>query len=263
MKLLNILRFISPVTLALLTAGCSLLANFGEEEKWSAKELYVKAQEAMAEHDWRYCTQYFAILEKRDPFSPLAQQAQINRAYCDWQDKELASALQTVNRFITLYPNHPKIDYVYYLKGLINFNDNLGWLGSLGKQDLSERDPETLRQSFDAFKVITDHYPDSPYATDAAQRMRYIANTLAEHEVHVASYYYRRGAYIAAVNRAQAALVEYRSTPATEKALYIMVRAYRALGETQLADDAERVLSSTFPRSRYLSKNGDKNTPSI
>jgi outer membrane protein assembly factor BamD len=146
------------------------------------------------------------------------------------------------------------MDYAIYLKGVINFNDDLGMFGWLTRQDLSERDQKAAKESFESFKELVNRFPESRYTPDARQRMNYIVNSLAQYEVHVARYYYTRGAYLAAINRAQLALADYREVPALEEALYIMVQSYDALGMTDLRDDAKRVLTTNYPQSEYLSR---------
>ncbi len=233
---------------AIIVSGCGIFSHKLEEAAtWSNEKLHEQAQKALSDRDWGLCTQYFSVLEGRATFDRFAQQAQLNAAYCSWKDNQNTAALQLINRFIQQYPAHPKLDYVFYLKGLIYFNDHLGVLGKLSGQDMSERDPQATRDAYEAFKVVVEHYPDSPYAVDAAQRMRYLVNTLTQYEVHVADYYYRRGAYIAAANRAQKALQQFQNAPATEDALRILILSYQALGDEQLARDAERVLHATFP----------------
>ncbi|EHP44892.1 transmembrane protein [Cupriavidus basilensis OR16] len=201
-------------------------------------------------------------LEGRYPFGRFAQQAQIDTAYANYKDGETAAALASVDRFIQLHPNHPNVDYAYYLKGLINFNDNLGWLGRFSGQDLSERDPKAARAAYDAFNTLVTRFPDSKYTTDAAARMQYIVNSLAQHEVHAARYYYRRGAYLAAANRAQQALKDYDGAPANEEALYIMIRSYDSLGMKDLRDDTARVMEKNFPNSDYIKYGGQSSTAS-
>jgi outer membrane protein assembly factor BamD len=140
------------------------------------------------------------------------------------------------------------------LQGLINFNDNLGIFSFIAKQDLSERDQNAAKESFEAFKELTTRFPDSRYTPDARARMTYIVNSLAQYEVHVARYYYTRSAYVAAINRAQTAVTDYQNVPAAEEALYIMVQSYDALGMTQLRDDTQRVMEKNFPQSQYLAR---------
>jgi outer membrane protein assembly factor BamD len=162
------------------------------------------------------------------------------------------------DRFIRTYPNHPNVDYAYYLKGLVHFREDQGLLGYVYELDLSEREPKAMRESFAAFKELSIKFPDSRYTVDAIDRMRYLTNALALYEVKVARYYYNRGAYVAALNRAQAAITLYPRTPANEDALDVLAKSYDKLGMTQLRDDAERILKQTFPQSVYVTGVPDK-----
>jgi outer membrane protein assembly factor BamD len=145
---------------------------------------------------------------------------------------------------------------MYYLRGLINFNDKLSAFDFIAHQDLTERDPKAAREAFDSFKLLVERFPDSKYAQDARDRLAYLVNAMAKHDVHVADYYLRRGAYLAAANRAQMVVKDYSQTPVVEDALYIMVRSYDALGMTELRDDAKRVLNTNFPNSQLLANGG-------
>jgi outer membrane protein assembly factor BamD len=193
-------------------------------------------------------------LEGRAAGTPLAQQAQLEKAYAQYKSNEQAQAIATLDRFIKLNPASPAVDYALYLKGLVSFNDNLGILSALGRQDLSERDQKAAKDSFEAFRELTTRFPESRYTPDARQRMTYIVNSLAQYEVHVARYYFSRGAYVAAINRAQTALTDYRDVPALEEAIYILMRSYDALGMDKLRDDARRVMESSYPKSTYLTQ---------
>ncbi|MFZ5510800.1 MAG: outer membrane protein assembly factor BamD, partial [Pseudomonadota bacterium] len=190
-----------------------------------------------------------------------AQQAQIEIAYAYYKSGDAASAIAAADRFIRLHPNHPNVDYVYYLKGIVNFNEDLGLLGHVSGQDMTERDPKAAKDSFDAFKELAAKFPNSKYTPDAVQRMEYLVNALASHEVHVARYYYNRGAYVAAVNRAQYAVKTYPQAPALEEALFIMVKAYDQLGLNELRDDAERVMRRNFPNSEYYARGLNRKEP--
>lgn len=216
---------------------------------WSQSKLLGEAKSAMADKDYPNCVKYYERLEARYPFGPLAEQSQINSAYCNWKRNEIELALNSINRFIQLHPGHPDIDYAYYLKGLITFNDNLGFFASLAGQDLSERDPKASKDAYEAFKALATKFPNSKYTPDALDRMRYIVNSLAESDVNAARYYYRRGAFVAAINRSQNAVKEYDRAPAIEEALYIMVKSYDALGLTDLSSDTMRVFKANFPKS--------------
>ncbi len=253
MQALNTLRIVALATAAAILAGCGGLPEKTDETAtWRTDKLYSEAKDALDSGDWSKCAKYFDTLEGRDPFGRFAQQAELNVAYCNYRDSDTEAANTAVDRFIKLHPDHPNVDYAYYLKGLINFNDDLGLFGRFSGQDLSDRDPKALHDSYDSFKQVVDRFPKSRYAPDSAQRLRYIVNALAKHDVHAAQYYYKRGAYVAAINRAQMALSTYQGAPATEDALQLMVLSYRALGETKLADDTHRVLAATFPDSTYV-----------
>ncbi|MGH8784451.1 MAG: outer membrane protein assembly factor BamD [Cupriavidus necator] len=252
-------RWRTTIGAVLLAGGCVMLSACGlladqpdETAGWSANKLYSEAKDALDGGDYTRAVKLYEKLEGRYPFGRYAQQAQIDTAYANYKDGETAAALAAVDRFIQLHPNHPNIDYAYYLKGLINFNDNLGWLGRFSGQDLSERDPKAARAAYDAFSTLITRYPESKYTPDATLRMQYIVNSLAQHEVHAARYYYRRGAYLAAVNRAQQALKDYDGAPANEEALYIMVRSYDAMGMKDLRDDTARVMERNFPDSDFI-----------
>ncbi len=236
----------------LLMSGCANDGNKDETDGWSETKLYSEATEKLKDNDFAKCGTYFEKLEARFPFGPYSQQAQINAAYCYWKASEQAQALVAVDRFIKLHQGSPNLDYAFYLKGLITFNDDLGFLGKFTGQDLSERDPKAAREAFEAFKVVVDRFPNSKYAPDALDRMRYIVNSLAEADVIVARYYFQRGAYLAAANRAQLVLKDYDRAPAVEEALYILIKSYERLGMTDLSTDAVRVFNLNFPDSQML-----------
>ncbi|MDX1375026.1 MAG: outer membrane protein assembly factor BamD [Burkholderiales bacterium] len=245
------------LALALQLAGCGLLDNKTDETAgWSAQRLYSEAKDQMGSGNYAKAIEYLEKLEARYPYGRYAQQAQIEIAYAYYKDDERASAIAAADRFIKLYPNHPNVDYAYYLKGLVNFNENRGFLTALTSPDMTDRDPQASREAFFAFKEVVTRFPDSKYAEDSAARMRYLVNALASHEVHVARYYIKRGAFVAAANRAQFALRNYPRAPATEEAVYILVLAYDKLGMNDLRDDADRVMRTNFPDSKYLQPGG-------
>ena len=249
------LTVLAALLLATLLAGCGLLPEVKDETAgWSANKLYAEARDAMNDGSYDRSIKLFEKLESRYPYGRFAQQAQIDMAYAYWKSGEPASAVAACERFIKLHPNHPNVDYVYYLRGLINFNEDLGILGQISRQDMTERDPKGARESFDAFRELVTRYPDSKYAPDAVLRMKYLVNALASLEVHVARYYMKRNAYVAAVNRAQYAVRNYPDAPATEEALFIMVKAYDDMGMNDLRDDSERVMRKNYPNSVYYTR---------
>lgn len=241
------------VAIAAVLAACSSTQE-DRTSTWSPNKIYAEAKDELNSGAYDKAIPLFEKLEGRAAGTPLAQQAQLERAYAQHKAGEQAAALATLDRFMKLHPSSPAIDYALYLKGVVNFNDNLGIFGFITRQDLSERDQKAAKESFESFRELVTRFPDSRYAADARARMTYIVNSLAQYEVHVARYYYSRGAYVAAVNRAQAALAEYRQVPAHEEALFILMRSYDALGMAQMRDDTRRVLEKNYPGSDYLTQ---------
>ncbi len=231
--------------LALLTA-CGTTPKDAEAQ-WSAEKLYAEAKEEASIGNYERAGKLYERLEGRASGTALAQQAQIERAYMLYKSSDKAQALSVLERFIKLHPTSPVLDYALYLQGLVNFNDNLGIFGNLARQELSERDQQAARDSYQSFKQLVDQFPQSIYTDDSRTRMNYIVNSLAAYEVHVARYYYRRGAFVAAINRAQQVVTEYQQSPAAQEALFIMMQSYDRLGLSELRDDADRVLRKSFP----------------
>lgn len=239
----------ASLAMAGVLAGCGVLSGDSSDKtaNWSAQRLYTEAEDEMSAGGYTAAIKLFETLQSRYPFGRYAQQAQMEIAYAQWKDGEKDLSLAAADRFLKQYPNNPNADYLWYLKGLVNFNDNLGLLGSLAQQDLTERDPKALRDAFDAFRELITRYPESKYAPDAVIRLKYLVNAMAAHEVHVARYYLRRGAYVAAANRAEVVVQQYQQAPAVRDALQVMVAAYDGLSLAQLRDDAKRVLDTNFP----------------
>ena len=244
---------------AVLLAAAVALSGCGSVQrdptaKWDAERLYSEARGEMQVGNWRGAREFLEKLEARFPFTRHSQQAQIEIAYTYYKEGESAQAVSAADRFLKLNPNHPSADYVQYLKGLASFNDDLGLFGRALGQDPSSRDPKAMREAFDAFRELVVRYPLSRYATDARQRMNYLINAMAQSEVNVARYYFSRGAYVAAIQRAQGALRDYQAAPAAAEALAILMRSYDALGLPELRDDARRLLERNFPQSPALAK---------
>ncbi len=255
----RILTVFALLSAGWLLAACGAFGDKTDETKgWSAQKLYAEARAALDSRSYEKAVGYYQKLEGRYPYGRFAQQAQLEMAYAYYKDKDPAGAITAAERFIKNYPNHPNVDYLYYLKGVANFNDDLGIVGFVSGQDMSERDSKASRDAFDAFKELAAKFPDSKYRPDAIERMNYLVNTLAANEVHVARYYMARGAYVAAANRAQFALKTYPQAPANEEGLLLLVKAYDALGMKDLRADAERVMQKNFPDSKYLRGDGRK-----
>ncbi len=241
-------------TLAVATlAGCGI---FGKEidttEGWSASKLYAEASEDMESGSYKEAIELYEKLEARYPFGRYAMQAQLDVAYANYKAEEPEAAIAAADRFIKLYPQNPYVDYAYYLKGIVNYNRSVGFLDKYVPTDPSQRDPGAALDAFEDFSQLVKRFPDSKYATDARQRMVYLRNNLAQHEVNVARYYMKRGAYVAAANRANYVIERFQRTPAVQDALVVLVDAYRALGEEKLAADAQRVLEVNRKAGRFI-----------
>lgn len=240
----------------LLTAGlgaCSTTTTPSDETRgWPVERLYAEARDELNGSNYTRAAQLYETLEARYPYGRYAQQAQLDLAYTFYKDKEPQQALAACDRFIKLHPAHPNLDYAYYLKGLVNFNEDESLLSRWTGQDISERDPRAAREAFQSFRDLVTRFPNSQYAADAQIKMAHLVNSMAANEMHVARYYMTRKAYLAAVNRAQSVVKEFSNTRYMEEALAVMVSGYTALNLPQLADDSRRVLAKTYPDSPYL-----------
>jgi outer membrane protein assembly factor BamD len=249
MRRFALLALLIPI----LLAGCVTADEF---EDWTPEQFYAEAKLQSGKGNYAEAIRIFEKLQGRYPYGRYAEQAQLDIAYAYFKNDEPAMALAACDRFIRQYPTHDNVDYVYYLKGIVNFRGERS-LGSAffgSPDDLFDRDPKSLREAYGSFKELVDRFPQSQYADDSRARMRYLYNAQAAYEANVARYYYKRGAYVAAVNRAKYVVENFPRTPALEHALGISVMAYEKMGLNALSDDALRVLKQNFPQTRYLSE---------
>jgi outer membrane protein assembly factor BamD len=258
---------LSTVPASLVLAAGLILSGCANNPKdptasWTPEKIYSEARDEVNAGAWDKAIGYYEKLEGRAAGTVLAQQAQIDKAYAQFKTGSKIQAVATLDRFIRLHPTSPALDYALFLKGVINFNDNLGMFSFLTRQDLSERDQKAAKDSYESFLELTTRFPDSKYTPDARQRMTHVVNSLAAYEVHVARYYANRGAHVAAINRAQQAISEFEGVPAVEEALAILVKSYDALGMAVLRDDALRVLTKNYPQSAFLKGNAPTRTKS-
>lgn len=237
--------------MALVLVACGATKPFDETEGWSPARIYEEAKDEIDNANFERGIELLEKLESRYPYGRYAQQAQIDVAYAYYKSGDNIQALAATDRFIRLYPNHSSLDYVYYLRGLISFNEDKGLFSLFSGQDMSERDPKGTKAAFDAFKEVVTRFPDSKYYPDSKERLQYLVNALAQNELHVARYYYRRGAYLAAANRAQEVIKRFEQTPSIEEALFIAMRSYEKLDMSVLASDTARVAKVNFPDSPY------------
>jgi outer membrane protein assembly factor BamD len=237
------------VALALSLTGCGTLDQPDETIGWSADKLYSEARKDLDGRNWPSAIKLLEKLESRYPFGRWAEQAQLQIAYAHYRNNERILAVATLDRFMKLHPNHAALDYALYMKGVINFNEQDGLFAALGGQDLAERDLQAARDAFDAFRTLVNRFPQSRYVPDAQDRMAFLVDAMASGELGVARYYFRRGAFVAAANRAQAVIRQFPDARSTEEALRILADSYDKLGMPDLRDDTRRVLEKNFPAS--------------
>jgi outer membrane protein assembly factor BamD len=248
------MKYILILMFALLLNGCAIFGDpteLDDTKGWSAERIYEEGQSKMRDKDYDKALIYFGKLESRYPNGRYAAQAQLETAYTHYKKQDPVLCVAAADRFIKLHPNHANIDYAYYLKGLAVFSER-GIIEKMTEQQVSDRDPRSLRDSFTTFKELVTKYPNSRYTKDATQRMVYLANSLSDHELHVARYYMKRQAYIAAINRCKYVLEYYPQSPAVEQALVIMISAYDLLGLEDLKTDTLRILTTNYPQSPML-----------
>jgi len=252
---LFLLKFIIFSSLALSLQGCETLKKLGSSDSasdkeyvdWDAKKFHDKAKSAMDAENYQKAIKLYETLEARYPFGDYAAQTQLNIAYAYYKNDDPEAAIAAADRFIKIHPRNASVDYAYYLKGLVNFNRSIGFIERFLPTDASQRNPSNVKESYDNFEVLVKRFPQSKYIPDAKQRMLSLRNNLAMYEVHVARFYLKRRAYIAAANRGGYVIKEYQRTPAVPYALQVMEQAYTHLGLDDLAADAKRVYEQNYP----------------
>lgn len=236
--------------LALVTSGCRKDKDFEDER--TASELYEDAKKSLDNQSWDRAILGYKQLQTRYPFGRYTEQSMLDLSYAYYKAREPENAISNLNRFIRTYPTHPNVDYAYYLKGLVNFEENLGFLERMLPKRIHDRDQSAARDAFNDFSELIRRFPESRYVADSRQRMVFLRNNLAAYEVAVASYYMRREAYVAAANRARFAVENYPGTPQNADALILMYRAYTALDLPDLANGAMEVLEVNYPDNYYV-----------
>lgn len=241
------MRILILTTAALLVGlGLGGCGNKSREQIGNAEKLYELAKRAADNGNYRDAITYYEQLEARFPFTNSARQGQLDLMHAYYKNREPESAIDQADQFIRENPAHPRVDYAYYIKGLVQFERNPNFLERWFNADLTERPPADARKSFQAFQTLLQRFPNSEYAEDARMRMVFLRNRLANYEVYVANYYLKRGAYVGAINRAKYAIENYDGSPQIRQALQIMAQSYRKLGMTDLAADSERVLKENY-----------------
>lgn len=251
-KLLKPIWLVFFISLGLI--GCS--SEDDRPQDMTEKELYEEAQKNLKEENFRLAVRNLQLLEARFPFGPYGEQAQLEIIYAYYRSSEPEPAIAAAERFIRLHPQHPNVDYAYYMKGLSSYAQGQGFMGRFLPTDPTDRDPGNALESFEDFRQLLYRFPDSPYAADAKARMLYLRARLARYELNVANYYFERGAYMAAANRGRYVIENFPQTPATGDALAVMIQAYTILGLNDLADRSLQVLTLNFPNHPSIDENG-------
>lgn len=236
----------------LLAIACFglLVACSGNEEQTeigSLTEAYEDAKEAIAKNNFNRGIQIFEAIQARYPFSDLSRQIQLELMYAYYKAGQKEQAIDAADTFMRENPIHERVDYALYIKALSYFEDQPGMLERRFHKDITMRPPMDVELSYSSLRQLVERYPASEYAADARQRMIFIKNRLAAYENHVADYYIRRGAYVAALNRAKFAVEAYNGADSNQQSLELMIEAYERLGMHDLAADTRRVLETTFP----------------
>ncbi|PUB75318.1 MAG: outer membrane protein assembly factor BamD [gamma proteobacterium symbiont of Ctena orbiculata] len=236
--------------LALLLSSCSMPDQIDLTKNWSASQFYSEAKGALTDGDYEEAIKNYNALQARFPFGRYATQSQLDIIYAHYRNGEPDSAITAADRFIKLNPQSPLVDYAYYMKGIVNYNRNQSIFSRILPSEPSERDAGAALDAFNDFAELVRRYPKSKYSADARQHMLYLRNNMAKYQIHIADFYMRRGAYLAAANRANRVVTQFQRTDAVEAALEIMIDAYSRLGMTELADDAKRVLAHNLENGR-------------
>lgn len=234
-----------------LVSACSSKGD-KVDENLSESQLYQQAQEDLGNNSYTNAINKLKALESRYPFGRYAEQAQLELIYANYKNAEPEAARSAAERFIRLHPQHPNVDYAYYMKGLASFDQDRGLMARFLPLDLTKRDPGAARDSFNEFAQLTSRFPNSRYAPDAKARMVYLRNLLAAYEVHVGHYYLKRKAYVAAANRGRYVVENFQETPAVGDGLAIMTEAYQRLGLNDLADSSLQTLKLNYPDNSSL-----------
>lgn len=249
-------KILLTVSLGLALSACATQGTVDKDaqitQDWSVEKLYAEAQDELNSSNYTRAVKLYEILESRFPTSRHAQQSQLDTAYAYYKDDEKDKALAAIDRFRRLHPQHPNMDYALYLRGLVLFNEDQSFLNKLASQDWSDRDPKANREAYQAFAELVQRFPNSKYAADATARMVKLVDALGGNEMSVARYYMKRGAYIAAANRAQKIIGSYQNTRYVEESLAILELAYKKLDKPRLAADTRRVLETNFPKSPFF-----------
>ncbi|MDG1243857.1 MAG: outer membrane protein assembly factor BamD [Porticoccaceae bacterium] len=259
MKNLSLMLLILSLS---LTTGCSWL-GWGDEEQTeedsaglTEKDFYERIQTSLNASNWTVAISNLQLLESQFPFGKYAEQGQLELIYAQYKSGDYESSIASADRFIRLHPQHPNVDYAFYVKGLSEISQTGGFFDSFLPTDSSMRDIGEARGAFTTLTELLSRFPESPYAADARKRLVSLRNRLARAEIHVANYYFTRGAYLAAANRGRFVVENFQQSPAVPDGLAVMAQAYYLLEMKELADNSVEVLVANYPEHPSLDSNG-------
>ena len=259
MKNLSLMLLILSLS---LTTGCSWL-GWGDEEQTeedsaglTEKDFYERIQTSLNASNWTVAISNLQLLESQFPFGKYAEQGQLELIYAQYKSGDYESSIASADRFIRLHPQHPNVDYAFYVKGLSEISQTGGFFDSFLPTDSSMRDIGEARGAFTTLTELLSRFPESPYAADTRKRLVSLRNRLARAEIHVANYYFTRGAYLAAANRGRFVVENFQQSPAVPDGLAVMAQAYYLLEMKELADNSVKVLVANYPEHPSLDSNG-------
>jgi outer membrane protein assembly factor BamD len=246
---MNISKILLACFCTLTLVACATKVSGPEVYKnYTAKQILAGGEKDLANHNYKEAIKHFEAIDALYPFDPEAQQGQLDVIYAYYKADDYASALAAADRYMRLYPAGKHTDYAYYMKGVVNFEKNRGWLQKIYTKHSEELDLVSLQESFTDFETLIKSFPKSFYAKDAEKRMLHIRDLLAKRELQTANFYFERKAYVAAANRASYIVKHLEGAPQVEDALKIMIKSYRALGADKQENDALRILKLNFPK---------------
>ncbi len=241
-----------------LTACGYLIEKKQEISETSVNNLFNEAKLALEKGRYDESIKLFETLESRFPFGSYTQQAQMQIAYIYYKQNDVAQCIAAIDRFIRIHPNHPNLDYMFYLKGLANFSEKKGLFDFISRQDPTERDPNATKEAYNTFNELIEKFPESIYVEDSKYRLDYLLSSMAKYEIHVANFYLNKGAYVAAVNRAKIVIKDYPNTSSVKNALKILIKGYDLLGLKKLSNDSKRVYELNFDTTSNKVRNDNK-----
>lgn len=253
----NMKKMVLLALLVILLSACSKTEvhdSYAAYSNQTASQLYHSSEKDLKKGHPDRAVKKLEALNVLYPFGAYAERGLINLIYAYYEDDQADEAMATADRYLSLYPRGRYADYAYYMKGVVAFKQGFSWLQRKAGVNRAPRDLSNMKTAYLSFQELVQTFPQSPYVPDAIARMRYIRNIFAEKEVGIAKFYYDRKAYVAAANRANDVVEHYDRSPWVIPALTIMVKSYRKLGLTDMANNTLKIFQASYPHSKALRK---------